>query len=378
MKEDEDDEDLNTSGNLSRERFLEKYRRLIAVLIPFLIVQFAWWAYAIRHSVWSKFEERYAMTVTMIFGSIVAGMTSEGGGAIAFPVMTLALKIAPDIAKDFSLMIQSCGMSAAAFTILFMHVQIEYNSLVFCSIGAVGGAILGFEVVDKRLTPNEKKMMFVCIWFSFAFALFLLNTRKSRKTFRKIPNPKWWTYLILILTGFFGGLFTSFAGSGVDICSFSMLTLLFRVSEKVATPTSVILMAFNTVFGFYWREVIQRAVSQDAWDYFIVCVPIVVIGAPIGSLFGTHFHRLVLAALVYIIDIVALVSAFAIIKPTGKLLGLSLGILGAGFIFFLIITKFGDRQLNKITENSKKQSNEIDLQEIKTERERLDETVRHM
>ena len=46
----------------------------------------------------------------MIFGSMVAGATSEGGGAVAFPVMTLALKIAPAIARDFSLMTQSCGM----------------------------------------------------------------------------------------------------------------------------------------------------------------------------------------------------------------------------------------------------------------------------
>jgi uncharacterized membrane protein YfcA len=45
----------------------------------------------------------------MIFGAIVGGATSEGGGAIAFPVMTLALGITPSVARDFSIMIQSCG-----------------------------------------------------------------------------------------------------------------------------------------------------------------------------------------------------------------------------------------------------------------------------
>ena len=40
---------------------------------------------------------------------LFAGMTSEGGGAVAFPVMTLALGIKPAVARDFSLMIQSCG-----------------------------------------------------------------------------------------------------------------------------------------------------------------------------------------------------------------------------------------------------------------------------
>jgi len=49
------------------------------------------------------------MSITMVIGSMVAGATSEGGGAVAFPVMTLALKIKPSIARDFSLMTQSCG-----------------------------------------------------------------------------------------------------------------------------------------------------------------------------------------------------------------------------------------------------------------------------
>ena len=46
----------------------------------------------------------------MIFGAAIAGMTSEGGGAVAFPVMTLVLGIEPTVARDFSLMIQSCGL----------------------------------------------------------------------------------------------------------------------------------------------------------------------------------------------------------------------------------------------------------------------------
>ena len=75
------------------------------------------------------------MSITMIFGAMVAGMTSEGGGAVAFPVMTLALHISPAVARDFSLGIQSCGMSAAAFTIFWMKLKLEKHSLLFCSVG---------------------------------------------------------------------------------------------------------------------------------------------------------------------------------------------------------------------------------------------------
>ena len=110
-------------------------------------------------------------------------------------------------------------------------------------------SVSGLEVVDVALTPPQKKLGFVCIWFSFAFALFLLNREHKRRTFDEITNFGLWQAVVLLFVGFLGGIFSAVAGSGVDICSFSVLSLLFRVSEKVSTPTSVVLMAINTVFG---------------------------------------------------------------------------------------------------------------------------------
>lgn len=280
----------------------------------------------------------------MIFGSTIAGMTSDGGGAVAFPVMTLALNIAPGVARDFSLMIQSCGMAAASFTILWMKIKLEKHSLLFCSLGAVGGMVFGLEVVDSALTSHEKKLGFVCIWFSFAFALFLLNREHKRKTFDEIQKFGVWQAMLLTVMGFLGGIFSAVAGSGVDICSFSVLTLLFRVSEKVATPTSIVLMAINASVGFYWREMMtDTGVEMDAWGYLIVCVPVVVVFAPLGSLIASHFHRQVLAALVYILDALALITAFIVI-PLDLHLGIMSGsFLLGGFILFLLMSKAGQK-----------------------------------
>ena len=54
----------------------------------------------------------------------------------------------------------------------------------------------------------------------------------------------------MILFGFVGGVFSGLVGNGIDIITFSLMVLLFRISEKVATPTSVLLMALNAVVGF--------------------------------------------------------------------------------------------------------------------------------
>ncbi len=118
------------------ERLLVRHRRVIGILIPLTFFEVCWWILAARWDYFSLFPDRYLLSITMIFGATVAGtdnkdarlisinqnksatftgMTSEGGGAVAFPVMTLALGIAPSVARDFSLMIQSCGTDNILF-----------------------------------------------------------------------------------------------------------------------------------------------------------------------------------------------------------------------------------------------------------------------
>ena len=135
----------------------------------------------------------------------VSGATSEGGGAVAFPVMTLLLHIDSTVARDFSLMIQSCGMTSATFAILWMRVRVEWNALIFTSLGALISIIVGLQFVDNVLDSHQKKMLFVSIWFSFAIALFMLNRERKRKTFLEIQNFNWIKALVLFCTGLVGG-----------------------------------------------------------------------------------------------------------------------------------------------------------------------------
>ena len=56
----------------------------------------------------------------------------------------------------------------------------------------------------------------------------MLDREHKRKTFDQIPKFGVWQAVVLLAAGFLGGIFTAVAGSGVDICSFSVLSLLFR------------------------------------------------------------------------------------------------------------------------------------------------------
>uniref|UniRef100_A0A914Y4T4 Membrane transporter protein n=1 Tax=Panagrolaimus superbus TaxID=310955 RepID=A0A914Y4T4_9BILA len=269
-------------------------------------------------------------------------MTAEGGGAIAFPVMTFILHLSPKCARDFSLMIQSIGMSLALFVILFMRIQIEWRAITYALLGALPGVVLGFHVIDDLFNGPEKKMLFVSIWAAFAISLYILNREKKRTTVPVIQCFCFWKAVTLMGTGFIGGIFTSFAGSGVDIATFSVITLLFKVNEKTATPTTIVVMALLSQFSFFWRGIVTADIDLDALNYLRVSVPIVVFFAPFGSFLGSHFHRLTLAWLVCILEFVAYFG-FLFTLPPWPLLVASVTILFIGFVFFSFLSRAGKR-----------------------------------
>ena len=65
------------------------------------------------HRSFSNLRAHWEIAATMIFGSMIAGGTSMGGGAVAFPVLTKLLHVSAHDSKVFSLAIQSVGMTAA-------------------------------------------------------------------------------------------------------------------------------------------------------------------------------------------------------------------------------------------------------------------------
>lgn len=120
-------------------------------------------------------------------------------------------------------------------------------------------------------------------------------------------------------------------------------------------------MAINTCVGFFWRQLMtETGCEVEAWNFLAVCVPIVVFFAPFGSMLSSHLHRQVLAALIYILDTVALITAFIVIPMTtnrGILVGC---LISGGFVFFLIISFVGQKLLAKIeAEMDKNDSTEM-------------------
>ncbi|NET46581.1 sulfite exporter TauE/SafE family protein, partial [Okeania sp. SIO2B3] len=219
----------------------------------------------------SHLISNWQIALTMLFGSMIAGGTSIGGGAVAFPVFTKLLHISPHEAKVFSLAIQSVGMSAASLAICLTGIRVEWRVIRWGSLGGLFGIFLGLGYLAPVLPPDVLKMSFTIMLTSFAITLFTLN-QNMRQCRLFILSWQFQEQGILFLAGFFGGIMSGLVGNGIDIVVFSVMVLLWRISEKVATPTSVILMAINAIAGF----ILQIFVFNDFTETGLCCMKVAI------------------------------------------------------------------------------------------------------
>lgn len=288
---------------------------------------------------WHYFEQNWFMSIVMMLGSFIAGSTSIGGGAVAFPVMTLGFSIEPHVARDFALMIQAFGMTAASFTIFCSKIEVEWRAIILSSVGGVFGIIFGLEVLSPLLPSAYIKIFFTSFWLSFAIVLYLAN--RSRKP---IGHPVLFDLKMkytFVFVGFIGGIISGLTGSGLDIVVFVLLVLGLNVCEKVATPTSVILMATNSIVGFIWKAFFGTPLSQEAWAYWYVCVPIVVVGAPLGAIFIKGKSREFIAKFLYVAIVSQYVIALFVIEQTKNILIFQMVSIFLGLCLFGYIAVFG-------------------------------------
>ncbi len=260
----------------------------------------------------SNLIANWEAAVTMIFGSMVAGGTSMGGGAVAFPVFTKVLHVPPNDAKVFSLAIQSVGMSAASLTIVAMRTKVEWRLIRWASLGGVPGIILGSVFLAPVFPPDVIKFSFTMMVSSFAIVLFTLNRTRRR---RNLAIPSWGKreQVFLLVAGLWGGIVSGLVGSGMDIVGFSVMVLLFGLCEKVSTPTSVILMAINAVVGFLLHKYFIGDFVEPVTNYWIAAVPVVVVGAPTGAILCSLWKRKTIARILICLISLELVSSFLLI-----------------------------------------------------------------
>jgi uncharacterized membrane protein YfcA len=93
------------------------------------------------------------------------------------------------------------------------------------------------------------------------------------------------------------------------------LTLVFNSTEKKATPTTVIIMALNSVIGVFILSICSSW-SHWAVNAWKTAIPIVVLGAPLGAYVASKVSNLfILKALLLFITIEVVSTIWLVPMP---------------------------------------------------------------
>ncbi|MCH8568360.1 MAG: sulfite exporter TauE/SafE family protein [Balneolales bacterium] len=311
-------------------------KQIRVYLFTVSIIVTGWFISMMYLNWWDMFSDTWPISITMVFGSFIAGATAEGGGAVAFPVFTKLFGIEPHDAKVFSFMIQSFGMTMAGLFIYLRKIKVLWNvvftALTFGLPGLVCGALF------LQLPNPYPKLVFSFI--AGVFGVFLIYNRWFIR-FSPVTEFRFTCktdYLLIGSTAFIGGMVSSVIGVGIDMLTFILLTLLYGINEKISTPTTVIIMGLLSLGGFFYHGVVAADIPADVWRYWMSCVPIVIFGAPLGAWVCSKIKRDQLLYLLLFLIAIDAGSTLWLIPITGtRLLILSLALLITSSIFISLL-----------------------------------------
>ena len=296
----------------------------------------------------------------MAAGSFVAGSTFLGGGAVAFPVMTKLLALDPVLARQFSLAIQSVGMSSAALLIILLHRHLQWRLLGAAIASAGLGAVVGLSQASHWLSSTDLKIgfsLFVCCFLS----IFFLSERERREGEAHSDMParshrSYRAFVSLGLFSFVGGLVSGLIGSGADLFSFCVLFLLLRLPLRSAIQHSVIIMAACSLIGIAWLAYSENLVRSneyfglarsDLFALWCLAAPVVLIGAPLGVLFCRLVSQTKLQLLIAGIAALELASTLLIVSFPAERIPAYLAVCIAAVSLVLLLHYAGKRNAGK-------------------------------
>jgi len=262
--------------------------RELRVQIAIALITWTTWLVFLGLEGFDIIKEHFTIVLTMLLGSFVAGSTSVGGGAVAFPIFTKVLSIDSSTALFFSLAIQSVGMTAASLMIFLTKIPICWRTIRYSVFAGGLGLLSSFFFIRLQISGTDIKYLFSC--FSFIVALGLIWMRLNYDELPHIEKPQPGS-IALAFSCFIGGMLSGIIGTGIDFILFTMMIFIWRYDFKRAIATSVVIMAFNAIIGFVAILTRTDYFSGDVVSYWLAAVPIVVIGAPLGAVACRYIHK---------------------------------------------------------------------------------------
>lgn len=234
------------------------------------------------------------MSLPELFGYICAfiigislGLVGGGGSILAVPVLAYLFSVNEKVATAYSLFI--VGTSA-----LVGGIRQHLKGYVHWRTAIVFGipAIIGVTLVRHYLVPSLPDILFTINDFDITrrmgmFGLFAglmipagLSMIKERNDSADRVEKMGYSYSLIVTEGLVVGAITGFIGAGGGFLIIPALVLLMGVSMKVAVGTSLIIIAFKSLIGFFLGDVMTMEID---WGFLGLFTGLSLIGIFIGS-----------------------------------------------------------------------------------------------
>lgn len=238
-----------------------------------------WLVFGLGH--WEAAKAHWPMAVSMAVGSYAAGSTPMGGGTVGFPILVLLFNQPAELGRDFSFAVQSIGMTSASIFILVRRQPLASVMLKGAMVGSLIGTPLGIFMVAPWVSALWIKLIFAVVWGSFGL-LHLWRIREIAEHEGMTDFSQKWDFRVGLIIGLLAGAtVVSVSGVGVDMVLYTVLVLVCRADLKIAIPTSVVIMAFNSMLGM-GVKIAFTGVRPGVFENWLAAAPIVALGAPLG------------------------------------------------------------------------------------------------
>ena len=241
------------------------------------------WAFLVADLVdFSFLAAHWFYPAIMVLGGFVAGVTPEGGGAVAFPMLSVFFEVERSMARDFSLMIQSVGMTSASILILSRRQRSltwYRNLLIYIMISFVGFGLA--SMVYSYVSLTMIKLVYVSLAFSFIVNFWITRRFGTAKDHDPKNRRDW---VLIASACLMGGTASAFFGNGADMLIYIVLSLFWHIQEREGVDISIIVMAAVSILGTATNLWVFDTISQDTYLMWLAAAPIVILVAPLGNL----------------------------------------------------------------------------------------------
>lgn len=215
------------------------------------------------------------------------GLVGGGGSILTLPVLVYLWGINPVISTAYSLFV--VGTTSLVGSINYMRQQqVNYKAAVLFALPSFLSVFLTRKylvpwIPDPVFTTDAfvlSKSMAVMLFFALIMLVASYSMIRDRqKAVSTTQSPLQFNYISIAVNGLLVGLLTGIVGAGGGFLIIPAMVLLIHLPMKTAVGTSLLIIAANTLLGF-WGGI---ATLQIDWPFLLKFTALSVLGIFIGT-----------------------------------------------------------------------------------------------